>query len=183
MNEEKIKKGAKVLAFRICKGALYNAKEFMNKYQELILKEKKKITNEEINNLYCQFALLFYHITDRISMGILRPEKRNKFMMKLWFYLWTDHIILPEFSKDELKEYQEETKNMYDLFIDKYSKCEELIRSFEEGLGNTLLFEFSRDITKFTEYPDDIAGVMLCHSLIVDTLGTINIREILDIIK
>jgi len=57
MNEEKIKKGAKVLAFRICKGALYNAKEFMNKYQELILKEKKKITNEEIYNLYCQFAL------------------------------------------------------------------------------------------------------------------------------
>lgn len=183
MDEERAREGAKILAFRIAKEALEDAQEFLKKYQELILEKKKKTSKEKLNNLYCQFALLYYHITDRIGIRILEPANRQGFMMNLWLYLWTDHIKLQEFSRAEMEAYQGELKDMYDNFIDRYDKCEELTRNIDKGLENTLFFEFSRDITKFTDHPDDIRGVMLCSALIADALETINIEEILEAIK
>jgi len=183
MDEEKSREGANILAFRIAKEALYNAREFLKIYQELILKKKKKITSEKLNNLYCQFALLFFHITDKMAIRILEPENRTGFMTTLWVHLWTDHIKIQKYSRSSIEIYQKELKDMYDNFIDRYAKCEELTRNIDKALENTLIFEFSRELTKFTEHPDDIRVVYLCYALIVDALETINIYEILEAIK
>ncbi|GAH70030.1 unnamed protein product, partial [marine sediment metagenome] len=147
------------------------------------LVKKKKTSKEKLNNVYYQFALLFYHITDRFGIRILEPGDRQGFMMNLWLYLWTDHIKLQEFSKAEMEAYQGELKDMYDNFIDRYRKCEKLIGHPDKGLENTLFWEFSKDITQFTEHPNDIRSIILCHGLLADALETINIKEILEAIK
>jgi len=183
--EEKIIEVAEELSERIMGEAAWCSREFKKNYKSHIFGRaliiRKGISKEKQRAMLFQFIFLFYHLTDRVAFGILDNDSRVAFMSILWLEIFESSFVKEK--PKGMSEYRKALKKSYEDFIGRYSQYKELTRKADEGLENTLFFEFSREITKFTEHPDDIRVVYLCYALIIDALETINIKEILEVIK
>ncbi|MDH5707123.1 MAG: hypothetical protein OEZ45_14010, partial [Candidatus Aminicenantes bacterium] len=65
----------------------------------------------------------------------------------------------------------------YSDFVNKYQNCNSLYGDSIEKLENTLVLEFSKDISRLTSRPNDIRIVTFCYSLAMDSIMELRIME------
>lgn len=168
---------AEELSKEILENARWCADSLKKNYEKTIKKRitGKRISEQQSGAIFYQFVMLFYHLTDRQLVPILSADEREAFMSILWMELF--ERSLHSSPRKELKEYRWAVADMYDDFISEFGKYKELVRDFDEGLGGTLFFEFSRRITRLTPHPNDIRVIILCHGAIMGALEDLNLNE------
>ncbi|MBN2376696.1 MAG: hypothetical protein JXD22_09855 [Sedimentisphaerales bacterium] len=132
------------------------------------------------------FITLFLHITDRFlfqefaETGSTGLELRDELMDELvercinsaldfcWF----------GFKEDVKQEYKKSSFMIHNARMKKYSKYKQLFAEKDEGLKDTLFWEFSKNICSLVENQHNIGLMQLCIKVAVDALAEIDPKSL-----
>lgn len=112
-----------------------------------------------------------------MAVKVLTSDDRSAFMSILWLELFESALIKEKPA--EMREYRHALQDSYDDFIERYRHCDALYRNVDEGLKNTLIYEFSKDMAKIAGCPRDSWVALICYSLVSDSIMQIKIMDIL----
>lgn len=184
--ENKLIKAAMALSKKILRQVAWCSREFKKNYRKAFSWQERillrgRISENDRKAMFFQFVFLFFYIVDKMAIEVLEPDEKNAFMSILWLELFETPLI--EKKPAGMSEYREGLIDSYNDFRERYCNCNALYREVEEGLENTLLYKFSKDLTELTNRPHDIRGVMLCYSLASESLFQLEIKDVLKNIK
>lgn len=184
--EDKLIKVAMTLSKKILGQAARCSREFKKNYRKALSWQERillrgRISESDRKAMFFQFTFLFFYIVDKMAIEALEPDEKNAFMSILWLEQFETPLI--EEKPKGMSEYREALMDSYNDFRERYRNCNALYREVEEGLENTLIYEFSKDLTELTDRPHDIRGVMLCYSLASESLFQLEIKDVLNNIK
>ncbi|MDH5706477.1 MAG: hypothetical protein OEZ45_10720 [Candidatus Aminicenantes bacterium] len=178
--EDKLIEVATVFSKDVLEHAVLCARKFKKNYRKIFPRLErffliKRMSGHEMKDMFFQFVFLFYYVVDRFAFGVLKSDDKKAFRSILWIDLFESPLMKEPLT--EMSEYRKSLMDLYSDFIKRYQNCESLYGNSVEKLENTLVFEFSKDISRLTNRPNDIRIVTFCYSLVMDSIMELRIME------
>jgi len=158
--------------------------------------EKSKTSKQELGaisyaEVLLEFVTFFLHFTDRylfcefVSEGSAGIELRNNLMDELVERCISSGVDYCFFGLKEhaKQEYKKSSFKIHNTRMKEYSKYKKAFAEKNEGLKDTLFWEFSKNICRLVERQHNIGLKQLCIKVAVDALIDIDPKSLAKKIK
>jgi len=138
-----------------------------------------------------EFVTFFLHFTDRclfwdvVAEGSTGVKLRDDLMDELVERCINSAVDFCWFGlkEDAKQEYKKSSLKVYNIRMEKYSKCNKLFPEKNEGAKDTLFWEFSKNLCRLVERQHDPILKNLCIKAAVDALADIDPKSLTKKIK
>lgn len=163
MPSSKISEVAESL-YAIAHSGITDTINFIEKICEEIFEKHQPFDKEIRNKIGLEFMALFFHVTSRAAITILGEDKA-------WELTKAQELIFKDYMMDSVKNGLENNRKDLELSLQlmlnerhlEYAKHKAFAEK-DEGLKNTLFFEFGKYICEAAGYPPDIRLVIAACS-------------------
>ena len=185
--KEVLNEKAKSLSQLICVSVFKDAELLFNQLADKDMEiEHTFEVAQTFRKLFLEFSLFYVHFTDRQAFAYLEANEREFFIDSLFVEMRT---LLTSALSHSFEDLDQEMKffadfgNAYNERQVEYGKYKKMVAEKDEGLGNTLLWEFEKKIAQILESEVGIAEfqmviIMCVHSVITYSLGAMQIGRL-----
>lgn len=147
--------------------------------------ETSDMTDEEWMKVFFEFLYFFLHLTDRNAFGVLDEKRRGKIMSELEILTipLAVQTVCQSWPDEMVEKIKEECMHNFFVSMDEYGKYKKWFPEKEEGMKDTLIWEFSKNIARFATEESDLIILMLATEVTVQSYTDLNKTGFIEKIK
>lgn len=179
-NENLVRKSELLTPFIVYLGTNYD--ESLIKIFKSSKKPNKKIIDnieKKKGDLRLKYTFLMLHLADRLAFQYLNEEQRTIFVDNLVENVFTDIVNNSISDKSNKAVLKLSLGSIWNEFQNNYGKYKQIIADKDESFKDTLLWEFSKDISSLILNKPDLAISMGTTSMITNDLISLQIQNLL----
>jgi hypothetical protein len=172
--DDNLVKKAEVLAFITIYLSERIEKEMFD-WKELEIKKYKK--RKYKNELAYEFLFFIVHLIDRLSFEVLGEHKRAEFMDCLIPKIATE-FILDSYNSNQKVSILHSLDLEYNKKQAEYGKYKKIMAEKDDGLRNTLIYEFSKKIAGMVSEEYDMAMIFCVTEYVIKIITVLNLQKL-----
>lgn len=148
-------------------------------------KNKQGLSFTEWFSILFEFIYFYLHLTDRFAFGYMDEDRRGILMTELEEICITSAVdeVCKGLTEDKKEKIKEECMQNFYISMEEYSKYKKWFPEKDEGLKDTLVWEFSKTIAKLAGQENNIVYIMACPSIAINSLKDLDIKSFIEKVK
>ncbi len=150
--------------------------------EEGLEQERQPLKDSEWFLIMFEFVYFYLHLTDRYAFGRMDEKRRGELMTGLEDLLIRNAVdtVLPKGPEDENEMVREMCLQTFRSRVEEYSKYKKLHAEKDEGLKNTLFWEFGKVIAKLAGGEGKASYIMPIVGIAIGSLEHLDIPSFVE---